>query len=845
MRTCRALLALILLCSGTGVWAARNKPPSVALTAPASGATFTSPANITISANATDSDGTIAKVEFYRDTTSIGTLTSAPYTIVWSNAAAGTYSLTAKATDNAGATKTSSAVSVVVSGPKLLISYPANGASLYGGSVSVTGTFSGDASSTVTVDNGNSTVLATISGSEYRASVPLFDGPNVLRASVARRDRSSDTTSVTVVGNRNPLVVFTAPAGNVLDAQAGIELAVDAVSSANAIIKVDFLRNGSLIGTVTSPPYRIAWANATPGTHALSAIATDGNGYTGTASRSITINGSNVPPTVSLTSPAHGAAFTAPATVPMTASASDSDGAITRLEFLQNGVVVGVTNVAPYTATWTGVTAGSYVLTARATDDRFAVATSAPVTISVGAPNSAPTVSLTSPADGTSFLAPATISLAATATDSDGTVAKVEFYQGVMLVGSSTSPPFNATWTNVGAGNYTLTAKATDIAGAVATSAPIGISVNANQLPTVVVTSPSAGASFAAPATIALAATAMDSDGTIASVEFFQGATPIGVAAAPPYAYNWTNVAAGDYSITARATDNLGGTATSSAVNVSVAGPDFAIDSPLDGATISDDSITVTGTLQSPANSGVTVNGAVAAVAGTRFYANNVQLASGTNAITAVLTTPDGQTANQTVSVTSTGPAPVRIVAGPTQGLSPLTVTIEASPQTGVEIQRVGLDADGDGTVDQTLTAPPWTMTVSYVASGTVTPVISVVHGTGSLSKAIPIVVTDPGQLDQTLRAVWSGMKTSLASGDKAGAMRYLDASAQLRYGPVFDLLLTAMPQIVGTFSDLHSVTLSDGLGEYAINRTIDGENRLFLIYFGRNGDGVWRLGSM
>jgi hypothetical protein len=88
-------------------------------------------------------------------------------------------------------------------------------------------------------------------------------------------------------------------------------------------------------------------------------------------------------------------------------------------------------------------------------------------------------------------------------------------------------------------------------------------------------------------------------------------------------------------------------------------------------------------------------------------------------------------------------------------------------------------------------------------------------------------------------------MKTALTAGDKTRAMQYLDASAQQRYGPVFDLLLPSMPQIAATFSDLQSVAMSGGIGEYAINRTINGENRIYFIYFGRNGDGVWRLGSM
>ena len=91
-----------------------NAPPTVSLTSPTNGATFTAPANITLTANAADSDGTIAKVEFYGGTTLIGTDTTAPYSFAWSNVAAGTYTLTAKAFDNAGLSTTSSAVSITV-----------------------------------------------------------------------------------------------------------------------------------------------------------------------------------------------------------------------------------------------------------------------------------------------------------------------------------------------------------------------------------------------------------------------------------------------------------------------------------------------------------------------------------------------------------------------------------------------------------------------------------------------------------------------------------------------------------------------------------------------------------
>ncbi|MBC8085408.1 MAG: T9SS type A sorting domain-containing protein, partial [Hymenobacter sp.] len=68
----------------------------------------------TLTANAADADGTVSSVEFFNGGTLLGTDTSAPYSFAWANVPAGSYSLTAKATDNLGAVTTSAAVSVTV-----------------------------------------------------------------------------------------------------------------------------------------------------------------------------------------------------------------------------------------------------------------------------------------------------------------------------------------------------------------------------------------------------------------------------------------------------------------------------------------------------------------------------------------------------------------------------------------------------------------------------------------------------------------------------------------------------------------------------------------------------------
>jgi hypothetical protein len=91
-----------------------NQPPTVTLTAPASGSRFTSPAKLSLTATAADADGTVVRVEFFNGATRLGEDTSAPYSIQWNVGAAGTYTLTARATDNRGATTTSAGATITV-----------------------------------------------------------------------------------------------------------------------------------------------------------------------------------------------------------------------------------------------------------------------------------------------------------------------------------------------------------------------------------------------------------------------------------------------------------------------------------------------------------------------------------------------------------------------------------------------------------------------------------------------------------------------------------------------------------------------------------------------------------
>lgn len=278
-----------------------------------------------------------------------------------------------------------------------------------------------------------------------------------------------------------------------------------------------------------------------------------------------TFGAPNAAPTVSITSPANGAGFITGAVVAIAANAADADGTVTQVEFFVDGVSVGVDATAPYTANYTSV-AGTHNLTAVATDNSGATTTSSVVTINV-ANNPPPTVNITNPANGASFLTGATVTIDATATD-NGSVTQVQFFVDGISVGIDNTSPYSATYVGVN-GSHCITATATDNAGATATTGCTNITVAANPAPTVSITAPAANTSFISGATVNITATAAD-NGSVTQVEFFVDGVSIGIDASSPYAASYITSTLGQRCITATATDNNGATTTTACRNINV-----------------------------------------------------------------------------------------------------------------------------------------------------------------------------------------------------------------------------------------------------------------------------------
>lgn len=190
-----------------------------------------------------------------------------------------------------------------------------------------------------------------------------------------------------------------------------------------------------------------------------------------------------VGPTVTMTvSPASSPSYAAPASVNVAVSAYDSHGYfIDRIDLYQNNVLVATEYGDYLSTTLTSLPAGTYTFRATALNENGDSGMKAQTITITASINQPPTVSLAT--NGATFVAPATIILTATAADSDGSISKVEFYNGGTLIGTDTSAPYTLNWSGVGVGTYSLTARATDNGQATTTSASVAATVQAGTPP--------------------------------------------------------------------------------------------------------------------------------------------------------------------------------------------------------------------------------------------------------------------------------------------------------------------------------------------------------------------------
>jgi hypothetical protein len=211
-------------------------------------------------------------------------------------------------------------------------------------------------------------------------------------------------------------------------------------------------------------------------------------------------------------------------------------------------------------------------------------------------PNQPPVVKVVSPADGATFLPGTKITIAAEATDTDGSIDKVEFFANNQDLGEGTNvgaARYEIEWTVPPSGSYSIVTRAFDKEGLDGFSAPVRVLVRANQAPNVRITSPVNDARLPAETEVTLLADATDSDGFVKNVSFFANGELIGTGESAiegtHYRLVWKTPATGTFLLLARATDNSDAVGTSAPVRVTVgtnAPPRVRLVAPQDKVTV-------------------------------------------------------------------------------------------------------------------------------------------------------------------------------------------------------------------------------------------------------------------
>lgn len=558
--------------ASANITVSQNKAPSVTMGTP-TGAPFIAAATIGLSASASDTDGSISKVEFYRGTTLIGTDTVAPFTASYTAASAGTYSFTAKATDNAGAATTSAPTSVTVAAnslPTVSITSPANGASFTApATVPITATASDTDGSIVRVEfRINGTLLSSDTTAPHQASwsTGTVGGSYAISATAVDNKGGSRTAGINVTLNPPTGSLSANPGTCTIYSGDTCQTTISWTSTDPAAEVwrhydydyqtqegVDELHKETLIGSGAS------------GSRAFEVGGSKRNQYfelkSGATVIATVFPSSNYAPWSNITAPSDGKVFNRPTNIVINANGSDQDGSVAKVEFYRDGILLGNDTTSPYGITWNDVPSGTYALTTRVYDNRGAMRQSVPITVVA---NTTPAVSLTAPAANSVVSAPANVVIRANASDADDSIAMVELYAGATKLATYTTVPYELQWNNVPSGTYSITAKAYDTRGGVTTSAVSTLVVD--NPPGVALTAPTAGTIINGPGSFTLTANASDSDGSISSVEFYRGSILIGSDTTAPYTSLWSNIAPGTYSITAKAIDNHGLSKSSSPV---------------------------------------------------------------------------------------------------------------------------------------------------------------------------------------------------------------------------------------------------------------------------------------
>jgi hypothetical protein len=270
--------------------------------------------------------------------------------------------------------------------------------------------------------------------------------------------------------NLSPSINITAPLnGSSIITGDIVSITANAFDTDGTIVSVEFFIDGVSINVDSTAPFSSSYTGVF-GIHTLTAKATDDLGAI-TISSVIHFNVKNAdPPSVTINVPDKALVGDV---VSILANASDQTHKIISVEFFIDEISIGTDFSAPFSTNWIAIFGAHKIKVKAINDINLSASDSSTILVSV---NSPPAISITSPTKNSVFAAPELITIAAIATDMDGSITMVQFYVNNILINTDNSSPFSTTWTSI-AGAASFIAKATDNKGAVTISDSIALNI--------------------------------------------------------------------------------------------------------------------------------------------------------------------------------------------------------------------------------------------------------------------------------------------------------------------------------------------------------------------------------
>ena len=229
-----------------------NISPQITMRSPLEGDIFDPGDTIVLSADTTDSDGTVVQVEFFAGDVSLGLDLEFPYELSWENVSEGVYTITAVATDNQGATGRSTAIEITVGG--------------------------GVSPSTWDPSQSTQPVMKSVT---TESPGRLNGGPGVKnparRASGACGKKWDGATAISPPRSPSPRL----RRETIFEPGDTVALSADATDSDGTVIQVEFFADGVSLGVDLDFPFALSWEDIPKGVYTITAAATDNKGATG------------------------------------------------------------------------------------------------------------------------------------------------------------------------------------------------------------------------------------------------------------------------------------------------------------------------------------------------------------------------------------------------------------------------------------------------------------------------------------------------------------------------------------------------------------------------------------